>query len=298
MPLISPEQSWERELVQHAVESKFAEEHRSTVLAELARMRAEFFDPRSSSKCGTEELVRFVVRTQLDAIEQSAGDPSYFSEQRYKHTDPAAPFNRDRLHALDLLIADRQLMAKHVTELIKMLDDAATRMDALSALSRKGDAAGAIPRLRELLKSSDQLECCEVLRTLGRMGPAARDAEAVIVELANDPDHLISRRARAALNAIAPELAKEFRPPRDRAKPSSSQPIPLSGYFDIGLSFLLPFLGLSFALTTLFWFTLRSSAPESSLRSWLIGIFAVCAMVGVVNAVRYARRKSRRKNTI
>jgi hypothetical protein len=147
---------------------------------------------------------------KLVAIEESAGEPAFFTEKRYKQSDDGR-IDRDRLYAFDLIIKDRQLMAKDVASLIQMLDVGRTRMDALSALQRKGgEAASAIPRLLDLLRASDQLECCKVLGTLQGIGPAAQDALLAIMELANDPDYLISLQARAALRAIAPERAAEF----------------------------------------------------------------------------------------
>jgi hypothetical protein len=208
---VPPEQDWERELVRQAVENRFAEGHLSAVLAELARMRAELSAAMATARIDAEPLVRFVVRAQLDAIEQSAGDPAYFTEKRYQRSDGGLSMDRDRVYALDLIIQARQRMAKDVASLIQMLDGGPTRMDALSALERKGgEAAGAIPRLLELLRTSDQLECCKVLRTLAGIGPAAQGALSAIMGLANDPDYLISRQARAALRAIAPERASEL----------------------------------------------------------------------------------------
>jgi hypothetical protein len=203
-------EDWECELVRQAIAHRFAEVHHSTVLAELAVMRAEFSAAMGAARIDVEQLVRFVVRAQLDAIEQSAGDPAFFSEKRYKQSDDGLSMDRDRLHALDLIIKDRQLMARDVPSLIKMLDVGPTRMDALSALERKGgEAAAAIPRLVELLRSGDQLECCKVLRTLQGIGPAAQEAVPAIMELTTEPDYLISRQAKATLRAIAPERAAQ-----------------------------------------------------------------------------------------
>src|SRR5687768_15429656 len=115
-------QDWERELVQQAVENRFDEAHRTAVLAELARMRAELSAAMSAARIDAERLARFVVRAQLDAIEQSVGDPAFFTEQRYKQPDDGLRMDRDRLYAFDLIIKDRQLMAKAVASLIKMLD--------------------------------------------------------------------------------------------------------------------------------------------------------------------------------
>jgi hypothetical protein len=70
--------------------------------------------------------------------------------------------------------------------------------------------------------------------------------------------------------------------------------IPLSGYLDIGLSVLLPLLGLSFVLLVIFGFAIRPSVPETAVQSWVIGIVAVSLMVGIVNAARYTRKQYKR----
>jgi hypothetical protein len=203
-------QDWERELVRQAVENRFAEGHRGVVLANLTIMRAELVDAMSTAGIEAEQLVRFAVRAQLNAIEQSAGDLAFFTERRYKRDDGLS-MDRDLLYGLDLIIKDRQLMAKDVASLIKMLDVGTTRMDALSALQRKGkEAATAMPRLLELLRESGQLECCKVLRTLAGIGPAAQGAVSAVIKLANDPDYLIRLEARTALRAMAPERASEL----------------------------------------------------------------------------------------
>src|SRR5205085_4250336 len=120
------------------------------------------------------------------------------TEQRHRQWDDWRRMNRDRVYLLDVLIKYRQLEAKDVAALIQMLDVGTTRLDALSALESKGEgAATAIPRLVQLLREADQLECCKVLRTLAGIGPAAQGAVPAVIELANDPDYLISQQARA-----------------------------------------------------------------------------------------------------
>jgi len=74
----------------------------------------------------------------------------------------------------------------------------------------------------------------------------------------------------------------------------SPKAIPFSGYLEIGLSVLLPLLGLSFVLLVIFWYTIRPSIPETAVQSWVIGIVAVSLMVGIVNATRYTRKKYNR----
>jgi hypothetical protein len=205
-----PVQDWERELVRRAVERRFTEGHRGAVLAELARMRAQWCAARGSAQPNADELVRLVVRTQLDVIEESGGDPAFFTEEHYEQS-AGGMTDRDRLCFLDGIIKDLQLRARDVAALVKMLDTGTTRLDALTALAGKGtEAAPAIPRLVELLKESDQLECCKVLRTLAGIGPAGQGAVSAVIELANDPDYLIRRQARATLTAIAPERAAEL----------------------------------------------------------------------------------------
>jgi hypothetical protein len=204
-----PAQDWERELVRRAVEGRFAERHRAAVLAELARMRAAWLAAAGTAPGAAEEMVRLVVRTQLDTVEQSAGDPAFLTEEHYRES-AAGETDRDRLWGLDLIIRRAQLVAGGVPSLVKMLDDSTTRLDGLDALlGKREEAAAAIPRLVQLLGEADQLECCKVLRTLRGIGPAARGALSAVAELANDPDYLVRLEARAALRAIAPERAPD-----------------------------------------------------------------------------------------
>jgi hypothetical protein len=204
-------QDWEGELVRQAVDYWFTEGNRGAVLVELARMRAELSAAMVITRVEAEQLARLVVRAQLDAIEQSGGEPKFFTERRYMQSDYGLSRDHDRLDALELVMKDRQLVAKDLSSLIKMLDTSPTRMDALSALERKGgEAAKAIPRLLELLRETDQLECCKVLRTLAGIGPAAQDALSAVMQLAKEPDYLIRLQARATVKAIAPERTSEF----------------------------------------------------------------------------------------
>src|SRR6478672_4713030 len=83
---VPPIQDWERELVQRAVESGFSEGHRGAVLAELGRMRAEWCAAQVAARMNAAELVRLVVRTQLDVIEESAGDPALLTEEHYQQS--------------------------------------------------------------------------------------------------------------------------------------------------------------------------------------------------------------------
>src|SRR4051812_42942012 len=71
-------------------------------------------------------------------------------------------------------------------------------------------------------------------------------------------------------------------------------PLPLSGYFDIALTFLLPFLGVGLLLFAVFWVAVRPTVSDIGLRQWFVGIAAVSALAGVVNAVRYTRKTYRR----
>jgi hypothetical protein len=198
-------QGWESELVRRAVEHRFTKEHHGSVLAELARMRAEWLAAMGPARTDVEELVRLVVRTQLDVIEASAGDPAFLTEEHYQQSAGGLT-DRDRLCVLDQVVKYQQLMDKDVLSLVKMLDYDTTRQDALSALERIGDkAVMAVPRIVKLLREGDQQECCKALRTLAQIGPAARGAASAVMELANDPDYLISQQARVALRTIAPD---------------------------------------------------------------------------------------------
>jgi hypothetical protein len=105
-------QDWERELLRQAVEHRFAEIHRSAVLAELGRMRAELSAAMGAARIDADQIARFVVRAQLDAIEQSGGDPAFFTEQRYQQSDDGLSMDRDRLYLLDVIIKGRQQAAK------------------------------------------------------------------------------------------------------------------------------------------------------------------------------------------
>jgi hypothetical protein len=210
---IPPAQDWELELLRSGVESKFTAPHHRAVLDDLEVMRAELsklFGRMFTPGLDSERLVCMVVRAQLEAVERSGGDPAFFTDKRYNRPDYGQEMDRDLLVFLDSVIRDRQMMAKDMTSLVKMLDDAATRMDALSVLRRKGDAgAAAVPRLVDLLREGDQLECCAALRTLAGIGPAARGAVPAAIELVDDQDWLIRRATRAALRAMVPERASE-----------------------------------------------------------------------------------------
>jgi hypothetical protein len=174
--------------VRAAVEDRFAPAHRDVVLAELAGLRAAWYPAGATTGTDPEQAIRLAVRAQLDAIEQSGGDPAYFTEKRYRESDDGRNLDRDRLHVRDRMVQDRQLRAKDVASLVEMLSAPATRFDALSALERKGEAAVvAVPRLIELLRDGDQLECAKVLRTLAGIGPPARGAVPALAELPTMP---------------------------------------------------------------------------------------------------------------
>ncbi len=165
-------------------------------------MRAELLGALSHPCIDADRLVRLVVRAQLDAVEQSGGDPAFFTEKRYGQSEGGLGVGRDRLSALDVLVKDRQMAARDVASLIRMLDAGTTRMDALSALACKGEgAAPAVPRLVGLLREADQQECWKVLQALAGIGPAARGAVPAVVDLI---------QAQAALRAISPERAAEL----------------------------------------------------------------------------------------
>jgi hypothetical protein len=101
--------------------------------------------------------------------------------------------------------------APDIASLQALLQDEATRLDALSALDRMGgEALPAVPRLIELLRDEDQQVVTKVLKTLQAIGPPAREAEPVLVELASDQDYLIRLNARAALKVVSPAAAARF----------------------------------------------------------------------------------------
>jgi hypothetical protein len=101
--------------------------------------------------------------------------------------------------------------APDIASLQALLQDEATRLDALSALARMGgEALPAVPRLIELLRDEDQQVVTKVLKTLQAIGPPAREAEPVLVELASDQDYLIRLNARAALKVVSPAAAARF----------------------------------------------------------------------------------------
>jgi len=57
-------QAWERELIRHAVEKRFAEEHRDAVLDEFGHMRTAWLASGGTHPPDAAELVRLIVRTQ------------------------------------------------------------------------------------------------------------------------------------------------------------------------------------------------------------------------------------------
>lgn len=101
--------------------------------------------------------------------------------------------------------------APDIGSLVAMLQSDATRLDALSALARKGgEALPAVPRLIELLRDEDQLLVTKALKTLEAIGSPAQEAVPALVELASDQDYLIRLHARAALKVISPAAAARF----------------------------------------------------------------------------------------
>lgn len=101
--------------------------------------------------------------------------------------------------------------APDIGSLVGMLQSDATRLDALSALARKGaEALPAVPRLIELLRDEDQLFVTRALRALEAIGPPAQQAVPALVELASDQDYLIRLHARTALKVISPVAAARF----------------------------------------------------------------------------------------
>jgi hypothetical protein len=128
---------------------------------------------------------------------------AYIEQNRNRKMTPAEQEALQRQGQIEEDRRLRGLMAKDVSSLVEMLNQHTTRVDVLTVLGRKGPAAAtAVPRLVELLRGGDQLECVKVLRTLEAIGPAARDAVPAVLELVDDPDYLIRLHARASLKAI------------------------------------------------------------------------------------------------
>jgi hypothetical protein len=101
--------------------------------------------------------------------------------------------------------------APDIGSLVAMLQNDATRLDALSALARKGgEALPAVPHLIELLRDEDQLLVTKALKTLEAIGSPAKEAVPALVELASDQDYLIRLQARAALKVVSPAAAARF----------------------------------------------------------------------------------------
>jgi hypothetical protein len=146
----------------------------------------------------------FSLRERLALIEDSDGDPTYFTEKRYQTPEHALGLDRE-FHLPEQVPDPGRQSDRNVPVLVDMLDDQSTCFDALTLLAAKGAAAAvAVPRLVALLREGDQLMCTKVLRTLQAIGPAARKAVPAIAGLVNDPDALVRLHARNALAVIAP----------------------------------------------------------------------------------------------
>jgi len=179
------------EEVRQAVEEGFAPEHRAAVHAQFRSMRMGDF-----GYCPLAPL-------QLALVDLSGGDPGFIVTGEYRKADW-----RDLLHAHQRLTKQRQLHALDVPSLVGMLDETATRVDALLGLTEKGSqAAPAVPRLLRLLRDREQLVVAMVLRTLGAIGPGSHEATPILLDLARREDYLIRFYARAALEAISPAAA-------------------------------------------------------------------------------------------
>lgn len=86
-------------------------------------------------------------------------------------------------------------------------------LPALRALAKYGaDAASAIGKIVPLLRHKDDSEIrWNAARTLGKIGPAAKEAAPKLVEAMKDPEPLVREHAAEALGDIGPE-AKETIP--------------------------------------------------------------------------------------
>jgi hypothetical protein len=178
------------ESVREAVANQFAPEHREAVLAEFGSMEEE-------------SVSVSLTQIQLALVDLSGGDPDFIVTRGYRKSDW-----RDLVAIHQAREKTRQLRALDVGALVTMLDDQATRFDALETLDAKGsEALPAVQRLVELLRDEDQLVVTKVLRTLGAIGPAAQAALPALRELVNDKDYLIRYYAQAAAKSISPSAA-------------------------------------------------------------------------------------------
>jgi hypothetical protein len=177
------------DIVRQAVEQQFPLEHREGVLAEFGSMinRGQYRD-----------LPLPLTEIQLALVYLSDGDPQFIVTREYQQSDW-----RGLIRAYQRANHLNQLKAQSIDTLLEMLNNSATRFDALSVLETKGsEAVNGTPRLVELLEDSEQLFVTKVLRTLAAIGPPAKGAVPALLRLATDDDSLIRLYAHRALKAI------------------------------------------------------------------------------------------------
>jgi HEAT repeat protein len=81
--------------------------------------------------------------------------------------------------------------------------DATVRLNAMTGLERfRGGAKPAVPALIDILKKGQPHERWQAARTLGRIGPEARDALDALREAARDSDQTVKEAAANALKQI------------------------------------------------------------------------------------------------
>jgi HEAT repeat protein len=90
-----------------------------------------------------------------------------------------------------------------VPPLLKALEEPSTQIDVMAAIAWHGsDAADAVPKLREILKGADAAKRMQALETLGRLGPAAKDAVPDMIAALKDKDHLVRAMAAASFKSM------------------------------------------------------------------------------------------------
>jgi HEAT repeat protein len=100
---------------------------------------------------------------------------------------------------------------KTVTQLRKMLDHSSPQKQAQGALGLSlhgADAAPAVPRLIELLKSPDTLVRQQSALALGKIGSPAREGVPGLIAVLEDKEWSVRRQAALALGEIGATEAK------------------------------------------------------------------------------------------
>lgn len=90
-----------------------------------------------------------------------------------------------------------------LAEFIKLLDDPSMQSNAVSYLAQYGaKAAPAVPKLLKVLDSPDRYQRQQAARTLGAIGPAAKDALPALRAATRDPDRSLVQAATEAISQI------------------------------------------------------------------------------------------------